>query len=147
MTSVASTSSNVQSFLDSRQAILEEVERELDDWKGEGCFQLPKMMELMEARFGWTETQTRSNDPIIREFIRTHPAYALTRGAHGGIARRADIQGKIDLKQAKKRAKEELSKALDAKIALANQSKTVVADQAVEDDESDNGDDDMLDEN
>src|ERR1700727_3782495 len=117
MTSVISTSSNVQSFLDSRQAILEAVERELDDWKGEGCYQLPKMMELMGARFGWTETQTRSNDPIIREFIRTHPTYVLTRGAHGGIGRRADIQAKVDAKEAKKRAKEELSKALDAKIA------------------------------
>ena len=54
---------------------------------------------------------------IIREYIRNHPDWYVTRGAHGGIMRFSEKQKKDAIVEAKKKAKEEINAQLDAEVA------------------------------
>jgi hypothetical protein len=118
----------IQAFLDSKISMLLVVEEILNDWKGDGCRQLPAMLGQIQVKMGWSDKQLRANDPIIREYIRTHTEWDVTRGAHGGIMRAADKQKKAGLIEAKRKAKEEINIALDAEVArkIAEASATIV---------------------
>jgi hypothetical protein len=126
----------IQIFLDSKISMLLVVEEILNDWTGNGCRQLPVLLGQIQLKMGWSDKQLRANDPIIREYIRTHADWDVTRGAHGGIMRAADKQKKTALIEAKRQAKEEISIALDAEVArkMAEASAQVAIISAVDSD-------------
>lgn len=114
---------NIQSFLDSQVAILTVVDEVLNEWTGEGCLQFPTLMITVSSRLGWDNgseeglKQQRAKEPIIREYVRTHPVWYVTRGAHGGIMKRAEKQKKEEVKAAKDKAKADLMAVLEAEAA------------------------------
>jgi len=108
---------NIQSFLDSKIPMLLIVEEILNNWKGDKCLQLPDLLGQLKAKMDWDDKQLRSNDPIVREYIRNHSNWTVRPGAGGGIMRAVDKQKKAELIEAKRKAKEEISLALDAEVA------------------------------
>jgi hypothetical protein len=109
----------IESFLDSQRPILNLVDQMLDDWKSEALYQVPQLLLNMGARLDWDSKQLRKYDPIVRAYLKDHPVWYVTRGAHGGIMRRNEHDKKEADKAAKLRAKEELKATLEAKAAAA----------------------------
>jgi hypothetical protein len=107
----------IQSFLDSLVPTLLAVNEVLDKWNGEGCLQLPALLGSVAVSLNWNDEQVRKNDPIIRQYIRNHAEYIVTRGAHGGIMKRSEKQKKEAEAEVKKLAREEAKK--EALVALA----------------------------
>jgi hypothetical protein len=112
-----SNPSDVQHFLDEQSPYLGMVEEILNEWTGEGCLQFPTLMGTVQLKMGWDEKTARAKEPIIREFVKNHTIWYVTRGAHGGIMRRAERQKKDAEKAAKQQAKLELTAAIEAEVA------------------------------
>lgn len=112
-----SNPSDVQNFLGEQAPYLAVVEEILNEWTGEGCLQFPTLMGTVQLKMGWDEKTSRAKEPIIREFVRNHSIWYVTRGAHGGIMRRAEKQKKDAEKAAKEKAKAELTAAIEAEAA------------------------------
>lgn len=112
-----SNPSDVQNFLGEQAPYLSVVEEVLNEWTGEGCLQFPTLMGTVQLKLGWDEKTARAKEPIIREFVRNHSIWYVTRGAHGGIMRRAEKQKKDAEKAAKEKAKAELTAAIEAEAA------------------------------
>lgn len=112
-----SNPAHIQSFLDGQVSMLVAVDEILSDWKGEGCLQFPTLMTSVSAKLGWDAETQRKKEPIIREYVRNHPDWYVTRGAHGGIMRRSEKEQKDAAKAAKEKAKAELNAALEAEVA------------------------------
>ena len=107
-----------QSFFDDLSPVLELVDRILtEEWDGEGCLQFPTLMGKVITALSWDTKATRATEPIIREFIRKHPTWCVTRGAHGGIMKRAKKEEKEALLAAKLQAKADMKRALEAEEA------------------------------
>lgn len=111
-----SNSPDIQSFFDEQAPYLTVVEESLSEWTGEGCLQFPTLMSTVQLKLGWDDKTSRAKEPIIREFVRNHSVWYVTRGAHGGIMRRAEKQKKEAEKAAKDKAKAELAAAIQAEI-------------------------------
>jgi hypothetical protein len=129
---------HIQAFLDSQVPFCLVVDKILNDWTGEGCYQLPVLLMQVATQMNWDNKQLRAKDPLIREYIRNHPTWYITRGAHGGVMRRSEKEKKDALAEAKRLAKEELSAKLTAevaakKLAEASASTPVVQTTDVED--------------
>lgn len=112
---------HIQSYLDSKVPMFQIVDEVLNDWSGEGCLQFPVLMGTVTAKLGWIgkegEKTARANEPIIRDYVRNHPDWYVTRGAHGGIMRASEKQKKEEARLAKEQAKAELVAALEAEVA------------------------------
>jgi hypothetical protein len=108
---------HIQSFLDAKIPMLLIVDEVLNEWTGDGCYQFPTLLGQIKLKMNWDDKQLRANDPIIREYIRNHPNWYVTRGAGGGIMRSAEKQKKEALKLAKEKAKIELTAQLEAEVA------------------------------
>lgn len=112
---------HIQSFLDDLSPILSAVDEVLNDWKGEGCLQFPTLLGTVSVKLNWDDKAAREHDAIIRQYVRKHPAWYVTRGAHGGIMKASEKQKKEALTEAKKKAKEEIKAAVEAKVAASQQ--------------------------
>ena len=108
---------DIQAFLDEQTPYLSVVEEVLNEWTGEGCLQFPTLMGTVQLKMGWDDKTARAKEPIIREFVRNHSIWYVTRGAHGGIMRRSEKQKKDAEKAAKEKAKAELTAAIEAEAA------------------------------
>lgn len=112
---------HIQSYLDSKIPMFQVVDEVLNDWTGEGCLQFPTLMGTVTAKLGWIGKEgdkiARANEPIIRDYVRNHPDWYVTRGAHGGIMRASEKQKKEEVRLAKEKARAELTAALEAEVA------------------------------
>ena len=112
---------HIQSYLDSKIPMFQVVDEVLNDWTGEGCLQFPTLMGTVTAKLGWVGKEgdkiARANEPIIRDYVRNHPDWYVTRGAHGGIMRASEKQKKEELRLAKEKAKAEFNATLEAEVA------------------------------
>ena len=112
---------HIQSYLDSKVPMFQVVDEVLNDWNGTGCLQFPILMGTVTAKLGWIGKEgdklARANEPIIRDYVRNHPDWYVTRGAHGGIMRASEKQKKENEKAEKEKAKAELTAALEAEMA------------------------------
>lgn len=125
-----SNSAYIQSFLDSKVSMLLIVEEVLNEWVGDGCFQFPVLLERVQLKMGWKDDeegqkQFRANDPIIREYIRNHSNWYVTRGAKGGIMRSAEKQKKEAAKLAKVQAKVAFNAQLEAEVSAKKAAQTL----------------------
>jgi hypothetical protein len=124
---------HIQTYLDSKVPLFRIVDEALGDWSGEGCLQFPVLMGIVNTKMGWEDEEgkktSRANEPIVRDYVRNHPDWYVTRGAHGGIMRRADKLKKEEALAAKAKAKAELAAAIEAEVArkkaLAQQTASV----------------------
>jgi hypothetical protein len=119
----------IESFLDSQRSILNLVDELLDGWKIEALYQVPQLLLHMGVRLNWDATQLRKFDPIVRAYLKDHPVWYVTRGAHGGIMRRDEHNKKENDKLTKLRAKEELKATLEAKAAAAASASVQIIEQ------------------
>ena len=97
------------------------TETALSEWSGEGNLQFPVLLGMMAVKQNWDEKQVRRNDPFVREYVRNHPDWHVTRGAHGGIMKSADKQKKDATKLAKDLVKKQMQEAIEAKAAAEAQ--------------------------
>lgn len=112
--------SNLKDYREQLSAELSELfdatDRAIEEaWTGEGNVQLPPLIVNMAVKCNWDEKTMRENDPIIRKYLRKHPVWYVTRGAHGGIMKREDFEKKNASKIAKEQAKQEMKAMLEAK--------------------------------
>jgi hypothetical protein len=76
----------------------------------------------------WDEKQLREADPFVRKYVRSHPDWHVTRGAHGGIMRASEKQKKEAAKAAKELASKQMKDAIEAKAAAAQAAKAAITD-------------------
>jgi len=107
----------ITSILDDLTAVFEATDDALNDWKGDGNLQFPLLVQMMAVKMNWDEKQMREADPLVRYYVRKHPDWYVTRGAHGGIMKTADKLKKDAAKVAKASIKEQLKAQIDAKVA------------------------------
>lgn len=113
---------HVQSYIDSELSpVFKVVDDLLGDWDYEKCYQIPTLMMNIKNQMKWEgkegDKQFRAKDPIIRDYIRCHSVYYITRGAGGGVQLRDKLDKKEALAEEKKKAKEEVSALIEATIA------------------------------
>ena len=125
---------HVQNYMDSELSpLFKVVDDLLGDWDYAKCYQLPVLMMNIKDQMKWEgkegDKQFRAKDPIIRDYIRCHPVYYITRGAHGGVQLRDKLDKKEALVEAKRKAKEEISALIDANIAKKNAAATPALDE------------------
>jgi hypothetical protein len=108
-----------QRVLDELAELFDVTDKALSEWTGEGNLQFPALLLRMAARMNWTDKQMREADPFVRKYVRSHPDWYVTRGAHGGIMRASEKQKKEADKAAKDLAKKKLQDEIDAKVAAA----------------------------
>lgn len=106
-----------QKVLDELTQLFQATDAALSEWSGEGNLQFPILLGMMAVKLNWDEKQVRENDPFVRKYVRNHPDWYVTRGAHGGIMRSSERQKKEELKSAKDLAKKQMQEALEAKAA------------------------------
>lgn len=132
----------IQIAMDRLTPIFKVVDEVLGEWskdiKSEGCLQFPVLMGMLAVKTDWTDKQARENDPFIRWYVRNHPEWHVTRGAHGGIMKAEDKQKKEAAKNAKLAAKADMKAALEAELAAKKAAP--IADQSAIDSESDSSD-------
>jgi len=115
-------SNSIQSFFDQLKPALQLVEDRLAEHTGEESLQIPTLLNSVAVKLLWSEKEIRVNDPIIRQFIHTHPDWYIARGAKGGAQRRS-VKNKKDAELlARAQAKAEVSAALDAKMQKTDSS-------------------------
>lgn len=113
--------------------LIDATDTALNEWAGEGNLQFPALLGMMAVRNNWDEKQVRRVDPFVREYVRSHPDWHVTRGAHGGIMRASEKQKKEAAKAAKDLAKKQMQEAIEAKAEAA---KIATADTSVTDTDS-----------
>jgi hypothetical protein len=107
----------IEKFLAELKPVLDATEEVLSDWSGEGNLQFPVLLGMIAVKLNWDEKNVRENDPHVRSFVRKHPDWYVTRGAHGGIMRSAEKQKKMAEIAAKELAKKQMKEAIEAKAA------------------------------
>lgn len=125
----------VESFLNEQKNILKIVDEILDAWTGDGCYQVPTLLLNLASKLSWNADQMRRNDPIVRLYLKDHPLWFITRGAKGGIMRRAEHDKREAAKLAKEKAKAEIKAQLLEKSAALTASVSATT-ETVSDDET-----------
>ena len=108
---------NIDNVIQQIIPIWQATEAELDRWTSEGNLQFPELLEKLAANQNWTDKQLREYDPLIRFYVRRHPNFHVTRGAHGGIMRKSDKDKKDLAKTLKESLKKQMQAELVARVA------------------------------
>ena len=111
------TPAHIEAYLESFVSVFTVVDEILNEWKGQGCYQIPTLLGNIKLKMNWDDKQLRAKDPIIRDYLRNHPEWHVTRGAGGGIMRASEKQQREVAKLAKEKAKADIAAAIDADIA------------------------------
>jgi hypothetical protein len=120
----------IQKVLDELVPIFQAADTALSEWTGEGNLQFPVLLGMMAVKLNWDEKQVREADPLVRIYVRRHPDWYVTRGAHGGIMRSAEKQKKEAAKLAKDLAKKQMADAIEAKTAAVAQATNPITDNS-----------------
>ncbi len=106
-----------QKVLDELSQLFDVTDKALSEWTGDGNLQFPALLSKMAIKMNWSDKQMREADPFVRKYVRSHPDWHVTRGAHGGIMRASEKQKKEAAKVAKDLAKKQMQDQIDAKAA------------------------------
>lgn len=109
----------IESVLEELTSIYKVVDEVLASWSGDGNIQFPSLIGMVAVKLNLNDKQVRELDPMVRFFVRKHPDWYVTRGAHGGIMRVSDKQKKEAAKTNKSLIKEQLKAAIEAKVSQA----------------------------
>lgn len=133
---------SIQAVVDDLTKIFQATNDALNEWQGEGNLQFPALVAVIAVKLNWDDKQLREADPIVRYYVRKHPDWYVTRGAHGGIMRISDKQKKEAAVKAKASVKDQMRAAIEAKAALAAQTPiNVTTTSATADSDSDSDSD------
>lgn len=114
-------SDSIQVITDKLSGIFIKANEALSEWTEEGNLQFPILMGKLAVKLNLDDKQLREIDPIVRYYVRNHPEYEITRGAHGGIMRLSDKKKKDESRKAKEKLKAEMLALVDAKIAKSKE--------------------------
>ncbi len=106
-----------QKVLDELSELFDVTDKALSEWTGDGNLQFPALLLTIAVKMNMSDKQMREADPFVRKYVRSHPDWHVTRGAHGGIMRASEKQKKEALKAAKELAKKQMQDEIDAKTA------------------------------
>jgi len=109
-----------QDYLDSLSEIFSVVDNILNSWEGKGCYQIPLLMQNVAVQMNWDNKESKNKDGIIRDYVRCHNDWRITRGAGGGIMRAADMQNKLAAKEEKSKIKKEIMITINEVVAKKN---------------------------
>jgi hypothetical protein len=112
-----------EKVLNEMSELFEATDNALNEWAGEGNLQFPVLFGMIAMKLNLDEKQVKEMDPFVRKYVRSHPEWYVTRGAHGGIMKASDKQKKEAAKEAKDLAKKQMQEALEAKVASQNVSR------------------------
>ena len=98
-------SNAIEPTLENLRALFTATDQALTEWTGEGNLQFPVLLGRMALAQNWNDKQVREADPFVRYYVRNHPDWHVTRGAHGGIMRASEKQKKEAVKTAKEAAR------------------------------------------
>jgi hypothetical protein len=125
----------IEETLEEHRALYKATNAVLEDWVGDGNLQFPVLLGMMAVKLNWDEKQVRKNDPLVRDYVRRHPKWHVTRGAHGGIMRKETQQKKESSKLENELNKKQIREAIEAKLAKITSDKP--AEIVSEDNDSD----------
>jgi hypothetical protein len=114
---MTNTNETMSSVLEDLSEVFSATNDSLNEWTGAGTLQFPVLLAMMATKLNWDDKQMREADPLVRYFVRKHPDWHVTRGAHGGIMRITDKQKKEASKASKASAKDQLKAQIEAKAA------------------------------
>lgn len=114
------SNTNIQNILSEVNKMFDAADEALNEWKGDGNLQFPVLLAMVALKLNWSEKQCRENDAVIRLYVRKHPDWEVTRGAHGGIMRAEEKQKKDAVKFAKELAKAQMQAAIEAKVEVTS---------------------------
>lgn len=113
---------NMQAYFNQQVSLFTMVEDFLSAWdwdKNKTC-QLPILLKHLQEQNNWLKKEQNAKDPLIRDYLRSHIYYDISRGAFGGIILRAVKQkrdAEIETKKAAiEAAKKEINASFEAKI-------------------------------
>lgn len=107
----------IENVLKELTGLFQVTDQVINEWNGEGNLQFPVLLGMMAVKLNWDEKQVREADPFVRKYVRSHPDWYVTRGAHGGIMRASEKQKKEAAKAAKDLAKKQMKDAIEAQAA------------------------------
>lgn len=111
-------SEQVKKATQNAEAIFTATEEALqNDWNQTGKIQFPTLLGMVLVRLNATADAAVEVDTYMRNFVRKHPSYHVSRGAKGGI----ELMSAYDKRQANKAAVEaakvSVREKIDAKVA------------------------------
>lgn len=74
-------SDSILKYLERVKEICLATENELSEYTGSENLQFPTLLSNIATKFNWDERQTRSAEPHVRDYVRCHPDWYVTRGA------------------------------------------------------------------
>lgn len=112
-------SKNVQNAVKQISAILETTEKVLSKWNfTEQNMQIPALLEAVSEELGVSGTRDlKEVDNQIRYFLNHHSDYCARKGPGGGVTLTSMINAKTEAVAARKAAKEQAAKTVEAKLA------------------------------
>ena len=128
-----SNNDTIKTVLDNLTSVFSATNDVLNDWKSEGNLQFPDLIGMLAVKLNWDDKQMREADPLVRYYVRKHPDWYVTRGAHGGIMRVTEKQKKEAAKASKASVKDLLKAQIEAKITTAPVVTPAVADVVADD--------------
>ena len=90
----------IEPTLENLRALFKATDQALSEWTGEGNLQFPVLLGRMALAQNWNDKQVREADPFVRYYVRNHPDWHVTRGAHGGIMRASEKPPAFGISQA-----------------------------------------------
>ena len=132
---------NVKNYLAFCQQVSEATEQALEGYfaKSEENIQFPSLVTTVSSMINHDPKVVADVDQHVRQYVRRHADYHVSRGAKGGIMKMAVYQKRQAGKAAQEAAKQQIAAQVEAKVAAATVTATpVVADAPVPVDTTDN---------
>jgi len=107
----------IEETLEEYRALYRVINTVLNEWTGTVNLQFPVLLGMMAVKLNWDEKQVRKHDPLVRDYVRRHPKWHVTAGAHGGIMRKEVYEKKEASKFEKDMQKKQIKDAIEAKVA------------------------------
>lgn len=128
---------NVKSYLAFCQQVSEATEQSLESYfaKSEENLQFPNLVAMVSNLINHDPKVVADVDQHVRQYVRRHGDYHVSRGAKGGIMKMAVYQKRQAGKAAQEAAKQQIAAQVEAKVAAKTATvvqPTVVADSVVD---------------
>lgn len=110
---------NIENMVTFCRSVCEAAEQELSDWKSEENLQFPNLVTKVNGRLSLDPKLLTEIDQQVRQYVRRHPEYRVSRGAKGGIMKIEVYEKKQAVKAAQEAAKKQIVAQVEAKVANA----------------------------
>ncbi len=110
---------NIERAVTFCRSVCEMTEQVLSEWKSEENLQFPNLVTSVNGRLKFDPKLMTEVDQQVRQYVRGHREYRVSRGAKGGIMRIEVYEKKQAAKTAQEAAKKQIVAQVEAKVANA----------------------------